>query len=45
MIFFIVVILILKDIPDVMEKIIYGLIGLVAGAFGGYGIGKNKRED
>lgn len=44
MIFIVVIILLLKDKPDVMEKILYALIGLVTGAFGGYGIGKNKRD-
>lgn len=43
--FFCVIIILLKDNPEVMEKIIYALIGLVAGAFGGYGVGKNKGVD
>lgn len=45
MIFFVVIILILKDNPNIMEKVIYTLGGVIAGAFGGYGIGKNKREE
>ena len=45
MIFFVIVIVILKDKPDIMEKIIYTLGGLVAGAFGGYGFGKKKSDD
>lgn len=44
MIFFIAIIILLKATPDVMEKIIYAAGGLVAGAFGGYGYGKHKRE-
>lgn len=44
MIFIVVIILILKDIPDVMEKVLYALIGLVTGILGGYGIGKNKSD-
>lgn len=45
MIFFIVIIVLLKDKPDVMEKVIYTVGGVVVGAFGGYGVGKNQRED
>lgn len=40
--FFILVILLLKDIPEIMEKIIYTIGGLIAGAFGGYGVGRSK---
>lgn len=32
----------LKDIPDVMEKIIYLIIGLGTGVVGGYGFGRHK---
>ena len=42
--FFIAVIAMLKDKPDVMEKIIYTVGGIVAGAFGGYGFGKRKKD-
>ncbi len=45
MIFFIVIIVLLKESPDVMEKIIYTVGGVIVGAFGGYGLGKNQRED
>ena len=45
MVFFVVIILILKDKPEIMEKILYTLGGLVAGAFGGYGFGKKRNED
>lgn len=41
----IAIIVILKDTPDIMEKIIYAVGGLIAGAFGGYGIGKNNQDD
>lgn len=44
MVFFIAIIILLKDSPVVMEKIIYTVAGVVAGAFGGYGFGK-KRND
>lgn len=45
MAFFIFLIILLKDIPDVMEKIVYIGAGLIMGAFGGYGVGKNKRDE
>lgn len=45
MVFFVIIIILLKDIPDVMEKIIYSVVGLVAGAIGGYGYGKIKKDD
>ena len=38
------VILVLKDQPDVMEKILYAAGGVIAGALGGYGYGKSKQE-
>lgn len=43
--FFIILVILLKDIPDVMEKVIYIVGGVVVGAFGGYGFGKNKNND
>ncbi len=42
MAFLIAIIIILKDNPDVMEKIIYAAGGVIAGAFGGYGLGIEK---
>lgn len=45
MIFFIILIILLKDNPDVMEKIVYIVGGVVIGAFGGYGFGKNKNNE
>ena len=45
MIFFVIIIILLKEIPDVMEKVIYAVGGVIAGAFGGYGLGKNQRDD
>ncbi len=44
MIFLIVIIVLLKDNPDIMEKVIYAVGGVIAGAFGGYGFGKNKND-
>lgn len=35
----------LKDSEELLEKILYALGGLVAGAFGGYGYGKKSSED
>lgn len=43
--FFIAVIVLLKDKPDILEKIIYSVAGLVAGAFGGYGFGRHQSKD
>lgn len=43
--FFTAIIVLLKDNPDVLEKIIYSVGGVIVGAFGGYGFGKQKRDD
>lgn len=43
--FLVVVILLLKDNPDVMEKIIYAVGGVLIGAVGGFGIGRYKQKD
>ncbi len=45
MIFFIVIIILLKDKPDIMEKVLYAVGGVIAGAFGGYGLGKNHNGE
>lgn len=45
MVFFIVVIVLLKDDTDVMEKVIYAVGGVCAGAFGGYGLAKKGSDD
>ena len=42
MVFFIFLVILLRDNPDVMEKVIYTVGGGVVGAFGGYGFGKAK---
>ncbi len=39
-----VLVYMLKQSPDVLEKVLYALVGLAAGAFGGYGVGRNRRE-
>lgn len=45
MVFFILLVILLKDNPDIMEKIIYIVGGVVIGAFGGYGFGKNRNDE
>ena len=45
MIFFVVVIVLLRDDTDVMEKVIYAVGGVCAGAFGGYGLAKKRADD
>jgi hypothetical protein len=45
MIFFIVIIVLLKDKPDIMEKVLYAVGGVIAGAFGGYGLGKKQSDE
>ena len=45
LIFFTVIIVLLKDTPDVLEKIVWSVSGLVAGAIGGYGAGRLKSNE
>lgn len=45
LVFFTAIIVLLKDNPDVLEKIIYSVGGVIVGAFGGYGIGRHKRDE
>ncbi len=45
MIFFIVIIVLLKETPDIMEKIVYTVGGVIAGAFGGFGLGRKQRDE
>ena len=45
MIFLVVVIVLLKDKPNIMEKMIYAAGGLIAGAVGGFGYGYKKGHD
>lgn len=45
MIFIIILIVFLKDNPDILEKVLYSMGGLIVGAFGGYGFGKTKKDD
>ena len=45
LIFFIVIIILLKNTPDILEKIIYSVASLIAGAFGGYGLGKRNSQN
>lgn len=41
-VFLTVLVIMLRSTPDVLEKIIYAVGGVIAGAFGGYGYGKSK---
>lgn len=43
--FFVLLVILLKDNPDIMEKVIYTVGGVVIGAFGGYGFGKNRSDE
>lgn len=43
--FIVVLIVLLKDNPEMMEKVLFSLGGLVTGLFGGYGLGRYKRDD
>ena len=43
--FFITIIVLLKSDKEILEKIIYSVASLVAGAFGGYGFGRHKDQD
>lgn len=43
--FVILLIFLLKDKPEVMEKVLFTLGGLITGLFGGYGIGKAKSSE
>lgn len=43
---FITIIVLLKDQPELLEKILYIVAGLILGAFGGYGFGRARaRKD
>lgn len=44
LIFFVTVIVLLQDKPEILEKVIYSVAALVAGAFGGYGFGKQSSQ-
>lgn len=43
--FIIAIIVLLKSTPEVMEKVLYAIVGLLSGALGGYGYGKSKRDE
>ncbi len=45
LVFVIIVILLLKATPEIMEKVLYTAGGFVAGIIGGYGYGKTKSDD
>lgn len=44
MVFIVVLIVLLKDKPEILEKVLYSMGGLIVGAFGGYGFGKSKKD-
>ena len=44
MAFIITIVIILKSNPDIMEKVLYSAGGLIAGAIGGYGLGRKKTD-
>lgn len=43
--FIIVLIVLLRDIPETMEKVIYAAGGFAAGIVGGYGFGKTRSDE
>lgn len=45
MIFIVILVNLLIDKPDILEKVLYTMGGLIVGAFGGYGFGKTKKDD
>ena len=45
LVFFTFLIILLKDQPALLENEIYAVGGLIAGAFGGYGVGKHRKKD
>lgn len=45
MAFFVALIILLRHTPEIMEKVIYATGGIIAGGFGGYGLGKRKKDD
>lgn len=44
LIFFGFLVVFLKDNPSLLEKLIYSIGGVIAGAFGGYGFGKRQNK-
>ena len=45
MIFIVILVTLLIDKPDILDKVLYTMGCLIVGAFGGYGFGKTKRDD
>lgn len=45
MVFVLAIIIILKDSPDIMEKVLYAGGGFVAGVAGGYGLSKRNQDN
>ena len=45
LVFVVVLVILLKNSPDILEKVLYSLGGLVAGLLGGYGYGKTQQGE
>lgn len=43
--FIVGLVVLLKDKPDILEKVLYSVGGLIVGLIGGYGYGRTKRPD
>lgn len=45
LIFVVIIVVLLKDKPDIMEKVLYTIGGLITGLVGGYGFGKTRSDN
>lgn len=45
LIFIVILVNLLKDKPDILEKVLYTMGGVIVGGFGGYGVGKTKKDE
>lgn len=43
--FVVILVVLLKDSPDILEKVLYTLGGLITGLLGGYGFGKSRGSE
>lgn len=43
--FVVILVVLLKDSPDILEKVLYTLGGLITGLLGGYGFGKSRGNE
>lgn len=44
LVFILILVVLLKDKSEILEKVLYSVGGLIAGLIGGYGYGKTKRD-